>query len=67
MDSTTMANLNQLIALYKLSPTLRTIIITKINERPTAEKIYFMKGCTSYIYNRKINTLKTKSGCGCGR
>ena len=67
MNTTIINNLNQLIKLYKLAPHLRQLIINAIKLKPAAEKIYFMKGCTVYTYNKKLNILKTKSGCGCGR
>ena len=62
--------LDQLIKLYKLSPTLRQVIINKINQKPTEQKIYFIQGCSIYQYDRKEKTItktKSSSGCGCGR
>lgn len=67
MNAQIKEKLDQLIKLYKLSPSLRDIIINKIKQYPTAERIYFAQGCTTYIYNIKLNTIKTKGGCGCGR
>ena len=62
--------LDQLIKLYKLSPALRQVIINKINQKPTEQKIYFLQGCSTYLYNRRRKTItktKSSSGCGCGR
>ena len=67
MNAQIKEKLDQLIKLYKLSPSLRDIIISKIKQYPTAERVYFVQGRTTYTYNKKLNTLKTKSGCGCGR
>ena len=60
--------LDQLIKLYNLSPALQQVIINKINQKPTEQKIYFIQGCSRYQYNRTLKTItKTSSGCGCGR
>ena len=62
--------LDQLIKLYNLSPALRQVIIHKITYKPTEQKIYFIKGCSRYQYNRRLKTItktKSSSGCGCGR